>query len=585
MKSRYIFFLAIVLSFLSLSNMAHADTLGQRVNFNVNSEFDRYNRTSLGATLRYVGDRSYFYVEDKYWDGLNSLGQNTLIDNITTLADAFDNNIYSKETAVWGSEPNPGVDGDPRITILLEEMTVNRGGYFETSNGYKKEEAQDSNEREMVSLNVEVVITDPFLEKVFLAHEFQHLISFNQKEKILNSSEDVWFNELRSEYSVSLAGYSYPYSGSNLEHRVQTFSNNRSDSLTEWPNNNLDYATVALFAEYLVEQFGTNILSDTLKSHLAGIPSLNKYLTDGGYLENFSDIFINWLGALYLNNVSKNEKLGYKRTDLKNIKAVPQQEIYLSFGLPEYSATQYIRDWQPLWLEFNTSDIMSDQTKSVKVEINGESGQNFIASYLAFYDSGKIELGKINVLLGRGSGYVLNSNDRLSKIVVLATKSTKMSGFGKSETPGYLNVKVSMVDTKNAEARTLKNGALIKRPREKEMYVIWGKYKRYLNPGVISLYGHLDPANAIELEPEVFNSYQTSNYVKYVNDEKVYAVWPPSEGSHRGTSVGIASDEGSKHWLNITPQQWDASNRDWNAIFTINYLEFNYYKKGVDIIR
>lgn len=546
-----------------------ADTLGQRVNFDVNSEFDRYNRTSLNATLRHVSDRLYLYIEDSYWGGLNNFGQNSLMANIKVLADAFDNNIYPKETATWGSEPNPGVDGDPRITILLEEMTVNRGGYFETANSYPKAEARDSNEREMVSLNVEVLLSDSFLEKVFLAHEFQHLISFNQKEKILNLSEDVWLNELRSEYSVSLAGYNYPYQDSNLEHRVQTFSDNRSDSLTEWPNNNLDYAMAALFAEYLAEQFGPNILSETLKSHLVGIPSLNKYLTDKGYKESFSDIFINWLGALYLNNVSKNEKLGYQRAELKSIKAVPQQEVHLSSGLPEYSSTQYIKDWQPLWLEFNTSDITSDQNKSAKIDISGEVGQNFIASYLAFHQSGQVESGKINLISGRGSSYVLNSIDRLNKVVVLATKSTKMSGFGKSETLGYINVKVSMVDTKDAEAQTLKDGALIKRPREKEIYVIWGKYKRYLNPGVISLYGHLDPANAIELEPEVFNSYQTANYIKYINDEKVYAVWP----------------DATKHWMHITPQQWDDSSRDWNAIFTINDLELNYYKTGVDITR
>lgn len=572
-KNRYILFVTIILSFFSVFDMVQADTLGQRVNFNVNSEFDKYNRTNLNATLRHVSDRLYFYVEDSYWDGLNTLGQNYLVTNIKVLADAFDNNIYPKETSLWGLEPNPGVDNDPKIAILLEEMITNRGGYFATSNGYPKEEAQGSNEREMVSLNVEVLISDPFLEKIFLAHEFQHLISFNQKEKIYNASEDVWLNEMRSEYSVSLVGYNDSYSSSNLDHRVETFSNNRSDSLTEWPNKNLDYAMAALFAEYLVEQFGPSILSETLKSSFTGISSLNKYLSDRGYynssVSGFSDVFINWLGALYLNDISKNEKLGYQRAELKSIRVVPQQEIHLSSGLIEYSSTQYIRDWQPLWLDFDMSAVTSDQTKSAKIDISGEQGQSFIVSYLIFHNSSRVELGKINIIAGQGNAYVLNSSDKLNKVVVLATKSTKISGFGQSETPGYLNVKVSMVDTKNAEARTLKDGALIKRPREKEIYVIWGKYKRYLNPGVISLYGHLDPANALELEPEVFNSYQTSNYVKYVDDEKVYAVWP----------------DGSKHWLHITPQQWDASNRDWNAIFTINDLELNYYKTGADIIR
>ena len=115
----------------------------------------------------------------------------------------------------------------------------------------------------------------------------------------------------------------------------------------------------------------------------------------------------------------------------------------------------------------------------------------------------------------------------------------------------------------------VKDGSLIHKKGEKEIYVVWGKYKRYLTPGIISLYGHLDPNKAIGVEPEKFNAYQTSNYVKHADDERVYAVWP---------------DE-TKHWLNITPRLWDESGRSWGAIFTINDLELNYYKTGEEIKR
>ena len=144
-----------------------------------------------------------------------------------------------------------------------------------------------------------------------------------------------------------------------------------------------------------------------------------------------------------------------------------------------------------------------------------------------------------------------------------------MSQFYTQETPYNLSVKVGLSDVEAIDMALLKDGILIKKQNEKEVYVIWGKYKRYLVPEVMALYGHLDPANAIEITPEIFNSYTTSNYVKYVGGEKVYAVWP----------------DGTKHWLNITPQQWDASYRDWGAIFTINDLELNYYKIGEDITR
>ena len=170
---------------------------------------------------------------------------------------------------------------------------------------------------------------------------------------------------------------------------------------------------------------------------------------------------------------------------------------------------------------------------------------------------------------GRGSIYILNSDKKSKKLVVMTTKATKTTDFSLNEPAHALSIKISTVSTKQAESSVIKDGALIKRPQEKEIYVIWGKYKRYLKPEVISLYGHLDPANVIEAEPEIFDSYQTSNYVKYINDEKVYAVWP----------------DGTKHWLNITPRRWDESYRDWNAIFTINDLELNHYRAGIDIIR
>ena len=115
----------------------------------------------------------------------------------------------------------------------------------------------------------------------------------------------------------------------------------------------------------------------------------------------------------------------------------------------------------------------------------------------------------------------------------------------------------------------LKDGALIKKPNESEVYVIEGEYKRYLRPEIIALYGHLDASKAIEIDDATFHSYTTANYVRYVDDERVYAVWP----------------DGTKHWMDITPQQWDASGRDWNAIFVINDLELNTYQTGANIVR
>lgn len=562
--------MALTASFLILPiTDVYADTLGLQQTFFVNPKFDRRERTQLSATLRQVTDRLYFYIDDNYWSSINSPLRTLLMNNIMVLASEFENIIYPKETQFWGSEPNPGVDGDPKITVLLEELVENNGGYFDTSNGYPRAEVEDSNQREMVAVNIDTILGNVNLAKTFLAHEFQHLISFNQKDLIRHISEDVWFNELRSEYSVSHVGYNSNYIKSNLEKRVSDFLENPSDSLTEWPNKNPDYAMVALFGEYLVEQYGEAILADTLRSQSTGINSINQRLQSKNLSERFADTFLNWMAAVYFNDSLRDGRLGYTRPDLKSIKVTPQQRIFLSDSFRDYSVVQTVTDWQPVWIEFNLGDLGANSSNSFRLNLEGAAGEKMLASYMAFFNSGAVELGRMEFINGKSVANIINSSGGLSRVAVLATKGTEISDFGPSEPKSLLSLRASVIETKKAEASVIKDGSLIRKRGEREIYVVWGKYKRYLTPGVISLYGHLNSANAIEIEPEVFNSYQTSNYVKYVNDERVYAVWP---------------DEG-KHWLNITPQQWDASGRDWNAIFTINDLELNYYKLGNDITK
>ena len=526
---------------------ASADTLGQTQIFNVNSKYDQFSRTSLGATLRNISEHAYFYVEDKYWDGLNPNQRVSLSNSISVLSEEFDDNIYPKETQFWGVEPNPGIDNDPKITILLEDLISGNGGYFDSSNQYLKGFVINSNEREMIFVSVEA----GNFAKVYLGHEFQHLISFNQKELTRKIQEDVWFNELRSEYSVSLLGYNDNYYNSGLERRVGAFLENPSDSLTEWPNVSDDYAQVALFGQYLMEQYGQSILSETLNSSTVGIDSINNFLQTRNYPEKFSNVFENWTVANYLNNISLDKRYGYQREELKNIHVTPEQ-IFLSYPSP-YTPNYDLKSWQSAWYKYNFYALPSD--KAIKI--------NYSPDYLVkvlYTDN----LGRVGVL--NNPGYVTNPGG-LSSVVLMPINESETTDFGTEEPSRAISFSITYID--NSMAKSIVDGALIKRPVESEIYVVEGKYKRYLRPEIIQLYGHLDASKAIELDDKIFNSYSTANYVRSVNDKKVYAVWP----------------DGTKHWLNIIPQQWDASGRDWGAIFTINESEFNSYKKGVDITK
>src|SRR3990167_5078235 len=131
--------------FISTTNVS-ADTIGQSVIFNVNSKYDQFSRTSLSATLRQTSEHAYFYVEDRYWNNLNLNERVILNNNISALGQEFENNIYPKETQFWGSEPNPGIDDDPKITIVLESLCSRAGGYFDTNIEYPKKTAFSGNQ-------------------------------------------------------------------------------------------------------------------------------------------------------------------------------------------------------------------------------------------------------------------------------------------------------------------------------------------------------------------------------------------------------------------------------------------------------
>lgn len=529
------------------------DVLGQKQVFWVDADYDRFARTRAVADLVHISSKAYFYVDDRYWSDLSSMQRGDLTNKIYELAETFDNVIYPKETEFWGSESNPGIDGDARITIVLEQLISGNGGYFDTINGY---DVNGSNKREIFFINVDSVSNNIKNAKIFLAHEFQHLISFNQKELLQKVSEDIWLNELRSEYAVSLTGFNEPYSDSSLLRRADLFLSQPSDSLTEWPNISLDYAHVALFGEYLVEQYGSGILTETLRSPDSGINSINRFLENHNYKERFTDIFGNWTFANYLNNISQNLLYGYSLSGLKNLKINPSSITNLSIQSP-YIFSYSLKPWQPAWYKFNVGQSVAN-SKTIKLDF----GNN--VSFKIFYTD---NLGRTAVL--SNPAYIDNPGG-LTDFVIIPINQSKVSDFGKNDIATAISFNLNFIDASpGLGLSALKDGMLIKRPVEKELYVIEGKYKRYLNPSVLSLYGQLDPSKAAEVGDTIFSSYMTANYVRAIDDKKVYAVWP----------------DGTKHWLNMTGDYFTQSGRDWGSIFIINQSELNFYKTGKDIIQ
>jgi hypothetical protein len=333
----------------SFSN-ANAANLGEITSFNVDKSFDASARTQISAILIKSTNSLHYYVEKTWWDGQLPAKRQEILDSLNLLSIEFDNKIYPTLSSVFGSEWKPGVDGDKKISILFEAMNSSEGGYFREADGYVKLQVPISNEREMLYLSLDY-ITDSQIKRV-IAHELVHLITFNQKNKNFNVEEETWLNEARADYSSTILGYDDKYEGSNLQQRVRDFVENPSDSIIEWQGSKYDYASVSLFMHYLVDHYGISILTDSLKSKLVGIDSLNHALQKNESKEDFSQIFTNWTISLIVNDCSANRSYCYLNQNLKNIKLAPGLNFLPLTGNVSLSVTNVTKNWTGNWLKF-----------------------------------------------------------------------------------------------------------------------------------------------------------------------------------------------------------------------------------------
>lgn len=578
------FFITIFLLFAASVN---ADTIGQNQLFLISSQYDARSRTSITATLRYISDRAHFYIEDDYWRNVGRDARARILGQVELLGREFDSRIYPLETQFFGSEPNPGVDNDPRITILLSPLIENAGGYFDTANGYPKSQVPSSNEREMIYLNI-IALSDQKRINAFLGHEFQHLISFNQKEKLRNVTDDTWLNELRSQYAVTLLGYNDSFSGSDLERRLQAFVENPSDGLTEWKNLPADYGQISLFGEYLAEHWSPRVVADTLKTSSIGITSINDVLKQNGFSDSFLDVFSQWTAANILNDASVNPKFNYARDGLRTFHIAPTKAFINLGDNFTLAASDMIKDWQGKW--YNISQFANDSKNVLKIYFSSPSVASFQVYYIVLRNDGSQVLSVFNPTVNSSTLYISGISADIKRIILMPIKRDKISGFTSDEIAIPLAFSIERTETVPQETAAMpmpspslttpvinatnfplpniSDGSLIRAEGNYKVFVVNGGWRRHIiNSKILSFYPGLGFDKVKIVSPSVLMQYQESNLIRYQLGTKVYSI----------------DESGGKHWLNMTAEQFTGSGRAWDSIFIINLPELSFYKQGTEI--
>lgn len=266
----------------SSSAAALSDAIGTQVQFWVlDSNTDSYRQVS--ATLQLALEHVLVYVEDGLSVDQSALERSSRV---------FNDEIYPRNRELFGEEWSPGIDGDPRLTILNVNLSGGVAGYFYSNDEVPRSANRYSNEREMFYMDPDGAQLGSTFYLEVLAHEFQHMIHWNQAKQ-----SAIWFNEGLSELATELNGFDTTGKG-------MAYISAPDLQLTHWaaePGESAGhYAAAYLFLSYFAERYGQALDLQELIQAGAG-NNLEEFVEQARMIRpevaSFDDIFADWAVA------------------------------------------------------------------------------------------------------------------------------------------------------------------------------------------------------------------------------------------------------------------------------------------------
>jgi hypothetical protein len=400
------------------------DTVGQSVNF----YDDTTSGTQVAATCRKVvsavstsnGSKTLnIYVANNCWYSGGS-GRTFYVTQamVDTLADKFlltgtNNDVYDWVAniygAEWGTSSNVNhITPNDQITILLydidnDDMVGQSGafvlGYFWSRDNFITAAQTTSNQRIMFCIDAVLfannnntggsasdgsawAITDYWPQKLIgtLAHEFQHMIHYYQKNVIRSTSPDTWINEMCSLVTEDLVAdklqisgprnvtYNDPSAGSagNTGGRLPLYNAWNDASVNTWYGGSdvlISYSINYALGAYLARNFGgAPFFKNVVQCDHASQDAIEHALAlvAGNTDTTFTTILKKWAVANLLSN-----KTNADAHTRYNIGAAWSTDT-LGYNLGSINLYNYYYSTYTLtgpWIYNNSTDLMSD-TKS-----------------------------------------------------------------------------------------------------------------------------------------------------------------------------------------------------------------------------
>ncbi len=255
---------------------------------------DTVEHHQINATLIYVTPHTYFWADD---------GADVDEGDVKKLMDTFEEEIYPTDREFFGSEANPGIDGDPHIFIVYASgLGSSVAGYFSSTDAYSPliKEYSNAHETYMLSTTQDLAVEYTYST---LAHEFVHMIQFPS-----DRNDSTWMTEGFAEVGSFINGY-------DVGGWDWAYAAKPDLQLTDWNDepgtNGPHYGQAFLFLTYFLDRFGedatkavVNDPEDGLGSIDGTLETLNVTDPQTGQIITADDVFMDWTVAMQLQDAS-----------------------------------------------------------------------------------------------------------------------------------------------------------------------------------------------------------------------------------------------------------------------------------------
>ncbi|MBN1562232.1 MAG: immune inhibitor A [Anaerolineae bacterium] len=234
--------------------------------------------------MAYRTEHAYFWFER---------GIRPDLDTVQRVGDFFETHIWPLNTSIYGEARNPGIDGDSRIHVVNESfISIGLFGAFDPEDQCPRSVCPDSNQREIIYINLDTAPLGSDAYQATLTHEHQHLIQFN-----IDGNERRWLNEGLSQLAEHLNGFEPMVIA---DSNVRDFLSQPDHFLGGWTSDydmGRYYGASYLFAVYLYERMGLDFIRHVSRSDLDGLASIQAELTAANTDLTLDDLFADWIVA------------------------------------------------------------------------------------------------------------------------------------------------------------------------------------------------------------------------------------------------------------------------------------------------